>query len=113
MAKLLQRTFFKAMDGFWQTGHGGKADDGEMSICPRRLAEYFEIPKDVSRIWVALHDRAGANRYAMTIDRHDESQCFITIEDTKTWEISLDHGEKYAALLDPLLDRKLYVEVTY
>lgn len=80
---LLQRKFRHDGRG-WVSGR----NKGKVWLCDFVLREIFEIPAELSTLWLSFHERPALNRAAVATtipqSRHDKEVMVVYVDDKKT-----------------------------
>lgn len=98
---------FEYCGKMWRSGSDGTSRC--LDVCSETLGEYFSIPVEAWRIWIALYEDAGDGRYEVTSVK-DSYEC-LSLEFA-----GLSNEECMASvnkLLKKYMGRTFYLQVEY
>ena len=104
--ELVKKTFLLKKDDngeFWQILNTRNGDD----ICNEILRDYFDIPENVTRIVISLHDRSTKNRVRAMIGSDCCGYPAVHVGPHCISALALDRP------LKPLIGRTAYVDIEY
>ncbi len=90
--------------------------DKTVALCNETLDAVFDIPHDVSVIWLSLHNRPAANRVVLEVvmvpwDDDIASDCVVRLPEFFDNRFSVD--EKLNPILAPLCGKAVYLDCEY
>ena len=74
--------------------HGGFYKNKDFEICGDEIREIFEIPRNIKKIWIEIHDRPAKDRYAFSVEACGGYVCLFSRE-KKEKEIECHHSTLY------------------
>ncbi len=107
---IVKRTFRRLLDRNWSSGKIGSHLELCSSYFDPLLFGTWDLPGDVSRITLSLHDRPSADRLRLRVVESDDGRGPYPLVEVGGAEWG---DEKLDGVLKPYIGRRVYLQVEY